>query len=83
MNRVISRATKLSKVIGKPNFFTRLNMSMNFKALQTSSNLINVSKMNFAENDRNTEKRFEKFADSASVINFSFYNQLTLKNFLF
>lgn len=68
MNRVLSRASKLSKIIGKANFFTKVNRPLNLLAMQASSRLINTSQMNFAENDR----RFEKFADSSagSVIHF-------------
>lgn len=62
MNRVLSRATKLSKIIGKANFFTKVNQPINLIALQASSRFINTSKMNFAENER----KFEKFADSSA-----------------
>jgi len=72
MNRVLSRATKLSKIIGKSNFL-KANLSINLKALQTSSRLINISHMNYAENERGTERRFEKFSDSSSVINNFFF----------
>ncbi len=66
MNRVLTRASKLSKIIGKTNFL-KANLSMNLKALQTSSRLVNVSQMKYTENDRGTERRFEKFSDSNSV----------------
>ena len=62
MNRVLSRASKLSKIIGKANFFTKVNKPMNLIALQASSRLFNTSKMNFAENER----KFEKFSDSSA-----------------
>jgi len=62
MNRVLSRATKLSKIIGKANFFTKINNPMSLIALQASSRLMNTPKMNFAE----SERKFEKFSDSST-----------------
>jgi len=62
MNRVLSRASKLSKIIGKANFFTKVSRPLNLLAIQASSKLISTPKMNFAENDR----RFEKFAESSA-----------------
>ena len=71
MNRVLSRASKLSKIIGKANFFTKVTKPLNFLSIQASSKLLSSSKMNFTENDR----RFEKFSDSStgSVIYIQFY----------
>ncbi len=62
MNRVISRASKLSKIIGKANFFTKVIKPMNLIASQASSRLIRTPKMNFNEN----EKKFERFSDSSA-----------------
>jgi len=76
MNRVLSRATKLSKIIGKTNIFTKVNLSMNLKAIQNTSKLMNFAKMSFSENERYTERRFERFADSTGVFIFtiSYFN---------
>lgn len=68
MNRVITKATKLVKKLGTANFFTKLNIPMSLRINPQTSQLSNISKMYFAENERNTERRFEKFSDSSSVI---------------
>lgn len=70
MNRVISRASKLSKIIGKSNFLPRINICNTPSVVATSSKLLNISKMSFAENERNPERRFERFSDNSNVIFF-------------
>lgn len=62
MNRVLSRTSKLSKIIGKANFFTKINKPLNLIGLRISSGLNNTSKMTFIENER----RFEKLSDSST-----------------
>ncbi len=68
MNRVLSRANKISKIIGRHNFYAKIAIPSNISTSKYTSSLLNISKMNFSERDDDVPfRRFEKFNNESNV----------------